>query len=214
MLPYTAEVYFALLERYLAALDPAAPVAELLAVAALALALRTLPGGDRLLAAYMAAGWLVTGLVFHAGFFAGLNFLAPLYAAAFTAQGLLLAWHGVARGRLFFAYRGDRASRSGVALLLLALAYPLLDGLVRLEWLGLRLAGLAPAPTVVLTLGLLLLAERPPRHLLVIPALWSLVAAFTAWHLGMMMDLVLPLLAAGTAWLLGRPGVAAANRPG
>jgi hypothetical protein len=206
VLPYTAEVYFALLERYLAALGPVAAAAELLIVAALAaIALRPLPGQDRAIAGLLAAGWLVTGLVFHGLYFGRLNFLAPVYATLFTVQGVLLVWHGVVRGRLAFRYRGDQAARAGTFLALVALAYPLLDGLFHPDWLGLRLAGLAPAPTVVLTLGLLLLAEAPPRHLLIIPGLWSLVAAFTAWHLAVPLDLGLPLLAAGTAWLVGMP---------
>jgi hypothetical protein len=201
MLPYTAAVYFALLERYLADLGPLSAGAELLAIAALiAITLRPQPVQDRAVGALLAGGWLITGVAFHGLYFSGLNFLAPVYAAAFTAQGLLLAWQGPVKGHLAFYFGGSWRTGLGVALALAALAWPLLDGLIHPEWTGLRPPGLAPTPTALFTLGLLLLAERPPRHLLIIPGLWSLVAAFTGWHLGIGIDLALPLLA-GAAWL-------------
>ena len=205
MLPYTADVYFALLGRYLADLGLLAAGFEVLVVMAMVAAtLGSRPGWDRAVAGLVAGSWLVTGLVFHGLYFSGLNFLAPVYAGLFAAQGLLLAWQGLWGRRLAFGFRGGGRGWAGMALTLAALAYPLLDGLMRPEWLGLRLVGLTPTPTVLLTLGLLLLAERPPRRLLIVPALWSGVAAVTGWHLGIFPDLALPVLVIATGLLLLR----------
>ena len=60
------------------------------------------------------------------------------------------------------------------------------------------MVGLAPGPTAVFTLGLLLLTARPhaapPR---VIPLLWTLVAGATAWILAIPQDLALPVAGLG-----------------
>jgi hypothetical protein len=203
MLPYTAGVYFALLERFNAALWPLPLAAVLLALAALTLTLYRVRGGDRLIGALLAAGW-AAGAVFHLRYFATLHFLAPVYGGLFVLQAVLLAWQGPLRNRLAFRFRPTPAGRAGLALALAALAaYPLLDGLGRADWLGLRLAGLAPSPTVLFTLGLLLLAAPVPRSLLVIPVLWALAAGYTAWWLAIPADLALPLLAVIAAVLAG-----------
>jgi hypothetical protein len=66
------------------------------------------------------------------------------------------------------------------------------------EWQALQHVGTAPAPTVILTFGVLLLAaERTPVHLLAIPVIWSIADGATAWALGLWWDLSLP--AAGMA---------------
>ena len=99
-------------------------------------------------------------------------------------------------GRLTFRLRRTAAARFGLALAVAALAgYPLIDGLAQPGWLGLRLVGVAPAPTVLFTLGLLLMAAHPPRHLLILPLLWSLLAGYTGWRLGVPADALLPVLA-------------------
>ena len=195
MFPYTATIYFHLLERYTAALWPLPVVAGVLAVAALLLALRPLPGSGRAVATLLAGAWLGVGGGFYLNHAVPLSYLAPPQGGLFLLQGLLLLWHGTVRNRLPFQYRGTAPHRAGLALAVAALvAYPLLDGLADSAWLGLRLAGLAPAPTMLFTTGLLMLA-RPPRHLLVLPFLWSLFAGFSAWRLAVPTDAALPVLA-------------------
>ena len=72
---------------------------------------------------------------------------------------------------------------------------PLGDGLLGWPWSSARLAGMDPCPTAVLTLGILLLA-RPPRPLaMIIPVLWTIIAAATGWVLGIGPDMALPLAA-------------------
>ncbi len=71
-------------------------------------------------------------------------------------------------------------------------------------WQGTPLVGLAPVPTTLYTLGILLLIEgRTPWHLLVIPVVWSLIDGATAWVLGIPEDLVLPAAGIATAGLVG-----------
>ncbi|MDX1540282.1 MAG: DUF6064 family protein, partial [Geminicoccaceae bacterium] len=178
MLPYTANVLFSNFAQYNAALWPLPVAAVLLALAALVLAFRPVRHGDRIVSSLLVLAWLWTGYGYHYLQFAQINFAAPIYAGFFLLQGLLLAWTGLARGHLAFGFRSDAFRWLGLLLALAAaLAVPLADGLLGYGWESVRIVGLAPTPTAVFTLGLLLMSGPPPaRHLAIIPLLWSLVA--------------------------------------
>jgi hypothetical protein len=56
--------------------------------------------------------------------------------------------------------------------------------------------GVAPAPTAIFTLGLLLLAKpRVPPGLMAIPVLWALIGGLMAVPLAIFEDMALPLAA-------------------
>jgi len=207
MLPYTAEVLDALLGDYHAAIAPGRPLGWLLSVAATVLALRGGGRGWRVAAALLAAGWLWVGLVFHYGHFGLINFAAPTYAGLFCLQSLLMIVAGSLAGRL----RGSAPPAGRVAGVLgacLALfALPVLARLLGTPWQAVPMPGTAPTPTALLTLGVLLLAARPPWYLFLLPALWAVIAGASGWWLGMPRELLLPaaliLLPLG-AWLGGK----------
>ncbi len=204
MLPYTAEVLFSLMGRYNAAMGPGVVAAPVLALAALALALRPQPGGGRVIAAILAAGWLWSGGVFHGQYFAPLNFAAPIYAVAFGVQGCLLLLSGVVLGRFTFRLRADAPGVAGAVVIIVALVVdPALSWLAGWPVAQTPVVGLAPNPTALFTLGMLLFA-RPmvPLHLLGLPVVWALWSGWMSWALGVTSDLVLPaaaLLALGVA---------------
>jgi len=197
MLPYTAEILFASFGQYNAGLWPLPLLALVLALAAILLTLRRVPGGSRMVAVILAAGWLWTGIGYHMLHFARLNFMAPLYGALFVLEGLLLLW-AARRARPIFRFDRRPLSWVGLALALAAAAWPLVDRLFGEPWVAGRIAGLAPEPTVVLTFGILLLASGGPRlYLAIIPVLWTLVASATGWILWIPQDL--PLAVIGVA---------------
>ena len=204
MLPFTADILFSSFEAYNRALWPLPILAFALALAAILLALRPVRGGDRMIGALLAAAWLWVGLRYHVLHHVAIDFSAPLYGAFFVLQGLLLAWTGVVRGRLAFRYRAGLPGWVGLMLALVAtIAWPLADALWGPGWPSVRLVGLAPTPTAVFTLGLLLLiGGRTPLHLAVIPALWTLVAGATAWILAIPQDLLLPVAGVGALILI------------
>jgi hypothetical protein len=76
-------------------------------------------------------------------------------------------------------------------------------------WRQAEVFGIAPDPTVVATVGLLLLSEsRPQWSLLVTPVLWCLISGVTLFALGSLEGWVLlptALLSVGAAALRGRP---------
>jgi hypothetical protein len=202
MLPYTAETLFASLAQYNSALWPIPPLALLVGLAAVLLTLRPMRHGDRLIGGVLAAAWLWIGVGYHLLHLARLDFAAPLYGILFALEGALLLLSTI-RGRLMFRFRGTLTGWVGVALAMLALAWPLLDRLAGLTWQAERVVLLAPIPTAVLTLALLLLvAGRTPLHLALVPLLWTLIAGATAWILWIPQDLVLPAVGLGGFGLL------------
>jgi hypothetical protein len=134
--------------------------------------------------AVMAMFWLWVGLVFHVVYHAPINSAAPGLAAAAVLQGLLL---------LLWAWRSGRNSRltakapcgrAGMIWLLVALLYGPLVGLADSNWAAVGYFATTPHTLIWATLGMLLLSERVP-WLYCLPALLlALVDATTAWLLG------------------------------
>jgi len=218
MLPFTAEILFSSFEQYNRALWPLPILASALVLAIILLILRPVPGGDRAIGALVALAWVWIGLGYHFLRLATIDFAAPLYAAFFVLEGLLIAWAGLVGRPIAFRFRADLCGWTGLALALGALAgYPLADGLTGPGWPSIRLVGLAPGPTTAFTLGLLLLVEgRTPLRLAVVPLLWTLVAGATGWVLGIPQDQALALAGVGGFALIlwhnwHRPGRARAG---
>jgi hypothetical protein len=63
-------------------------------------------------------------------------------------------------------------------------AYPIIAPLAGRGWYQAEVFGLAPDPTVIGTLGILLVAEPPRRGLLVAPILLIALSGATLWALG------------------------------
>lgn len=194
---FTPRTYYRLFEIYNAAIWPAQILALGLGLAILPLSRRASASSGRLIAAILAACWLWVGIAFHASRYATINAAAVYFAWAFGLEAVLLIWFGVVRGRLRFERPADLAGRVGMAIFLFALVVePLAGPLLGRGWKGIELFGVAPDPTAVATLGILLLARGRGRGLLtVIPAIWC---AITGAFLSAMKapDFWIPLLAA------------------
>lgn len=185
---FSPRTYYRLLERHNLALWPAHIVALLLAAVIAALLRRPGTGSGRTIAAVLAAMWAWTGWAFVAVRYATINWAAPWLAALFAAEVLLLAGVGVAKGAVRFRWRRDAGGLVGGALFLGSVAlYPLLGPALGRGWAQAEVFGIAPDPTVLGTLGLLMLAEGPRRArvaLLVAPVAWCVLSGVTLLAMG------------------------------
>ena len=193
MLPFDADALFATFAQQNRALWPAPAVVLMLALGAIVLAVRPPPWGAKVIGTVVAAGWLWVAIGWHFLVFAGLNFMAPLYGAAFWPRDAPCLVDLARPTRVSLAPRPLRLG--GLALAVVAVVgYPLVDRFTGLDWAAVRVAGLAPCPTALLTMSFLLLSDgRKPLLLLLIPVLWTLVAGASGWSLGIPHDAVLPL---------------------
>lgn len=178
-LMFEPRTYYRLFERINGELWPAPLLALALGVALLALAWRGRAPRAALL--LLVPAWLTVAVAFHWQRYAPINFLAPGYAWASVLEGALLLAAATGRAKWLSVGTDRTPDRLGLALLTGAvLLQPLLGPLHGRAWQGVELFGLAPDPTALATLGLVV-ALRGPWALLVIPVLLALASGATLW---------------------------------
>lgn len=177
-IPFTAEVYFRLCERLHETPLPVRLGLPLAGFAAVVLALR---GRHRQAAALLAAAFVATAWLYQFRLYAELTPVGTVFGWLFLAQaGVLAAWGGLARAAP--APCSAFVTTAGLALVAAGLvAWPLLAPATGQPWRAAQTFGLAPDPTVVASLGILLLAADPRwlLALLPVPFLWCAVNAAT-----------------------------------
>jgi hypothetical protein len=181
--PFTAEVYFRLIERVNAADWP-------LHLLTLAAALALLPllhrGHGRTAGLILAALWAWVGYAFLLREYASLNWVGRYFAWAFWLQAALLAGAGLS-GRLGADERSNPTlvRRVGQGLYLAGVGYPAIAIATGAGWARAEVVGIHPDPTVMVALGLCLLGLRGGLFwaALIVPLGWCLVSGVTLWVL-------------------------------
>ena len=133
----------------------------------------------------LSAVWLWVGWAFLWERYATINWAAQYVALAFAAQAVLLTGAGLMRSNAA-ARPGTAARGLGWLLAAAGLLYPLLGLAAGRPWAQVEVFGMAPEPTALFTLGLLLLGGQPVSRagrtlLFAIPLLCLLLGAATAW---------------------------------
>ena len=197
ILLFSPRTYYRLFELYNLAIWPAQILALALGVMILALLLRLPPWHGRAIAAILAACWLWVAWAYFVERYDTINWAARYFAAGFALQALLLLWSGVMRTRLTMRLCQSIGRRAGLGLFLFALIVQPLIGplLVGRPWTQVEIFGIAPDPTAVATLGLIVAADRPLRHLYAVPLLWCAISGATLWTMQSPDALVLPAAA-------------------
>ena len=169
MLPFTTEEFFAIFARYNTTIWPAQIGAVALGLAALILLFRSGPLASRVICLILAAFWLLMGTGYHLLFFTRINTLAYAFGLLFVAQAALLFVEGMIRRQITFRAEADWRACLAWALIGYALIiYPLIGLFGSHPNPMTPLFGVAPCPTTIFTLGLLLFSNANWR-LFVIP---------------------------------------------
>jgi hypothetical protein len=212
---FSPRTYYRLFELYNWEVWPAQIVAVALGVAILAQWRRD----GRFIAVILAGLWLWVAWAYLLNRYDTINWAAKYFSAGYALPALLLAVTGVTHARLRLRPIADRLGGAGLAIFLFALiVQPLIGPLAGRPWAQMEIFGIAPDPTVVATLGILLAAERPHWGLLVIPVVWCAVSGATLWIMQSPDALLLPAAAALglvlTAWKASRRLRTAASAAG
>jgi len=189
---FSARTYHRLFERYNAETWPVHLLACALALALAWLLIRrtSAPRTARAACALLAAAWLWIAWAFHLQRYADINWAAVWFAAAYALQGLLLLLAAACD------WRRQPGPRDTIGLALFGAALFIQPWLTVVlsgrPWREIELFGLAPDPTALGTIGLLLVL-RPARAsgaartlhaaLWPVPLLWCLIGAMTRWTL-------------------------------
>jgi uncharacterized protein DUF6064 len=194
---FSPRTYYRLFELYNAAIWPLQIVGFALGVALLGLLLRDVVWRGRAIAAVLAVCWLWVAWAYLLERYDTINWAASYFAVGFALEALLLVWVGIIRDRLRFRPGLDLAGKAGLCIFLFALAvHPLIGPLTGRPWLQSELLGVAPDPTAIATLGVLVAAQRPHWQLLVIPLIWCAISGATLWTMQSPDALVVPVVAA------------------
>lgn len=176
------------------------PLHVVAAAAGIAVAWAMRRGGTtnrRLAASLLAIAWAWVAWAFFVRHYASINWAAPAMAAAFAVQASLLALAAAS------TTSPQAPARIGGITLIVAglLLQPALGLLLGRPWVQLELFGMAPDPTVTVTLGLLALWPRTRWSVLLwpVPLLWCAISAATLWTMRDPDFWLMPLLA---AWVL------------
>jgi hypothetical protein len=205
LLMFSADTYFRLFEWMNRRWWPAPVVGALLSM--LVLGAAVCRRASLFALGLLALAWTSAALFYFRDGFAGIHWLGLWWMGAFLLQALLwLVWATAARP-VFTAQALGRAP--GLMLVLAAVAWPALTlALQHPPWQA-EVVGLAPEPTVLLSLGLLLTLQPTRRWaagLLVVPLAWCVFSGATLSAMEQPHAWVLPLAGsiAGMALLLLR----------
>ncbi|WP_065751726.1 DUF6064 family protein [Bradyrhizobium paxllaeri] len=143
------------------------------------------PGSSaRWVASILAMLWIFVGWSFLWNRYATINWAAAYIAPAFFVEGVLLLVASL-HGALTFDRRGPADWIGYLIIGFALLGQPLLAPLQGRGWASSEVFGIAPDPTVIATLGVLLLARgRLLPLLLPIPILWCLLSGLTLQTMG------------------------------
>jgi hypothetical protein len=193
---FSPRTYWRMFELHNAAMWPQQVPVLAMGLALILLAAWRPRAHGRLIALLLAIQWAHVAWSFLWLRYATINWAAVYVAPVFAAEGALLLVAGTLLDRLAFD-RGGWARSVGLSITIFAVAgYPWLAPLSGRPIGGAEIFGIAPDPTVIGTLGLLLLARgKLPILLLAIPLLWCAASAATLWA-----------MEAPEAWIL--PGAA------
>ncbi|MFW6374349.1 MAG: DUF6064 family protein [Thermodesulfobacteriota bacterium] len=190
---FSPQTYYRLFELYHRSIWPAQ-----IPGFALGIAILWLLGSDdrqeRWISLILAACWLWVAWGFHWMWYRSINWAAGYFAVGFTLEALLLIRTGTLRNRLQMHSSRPLFRRCGIALFLFALIIqPLIRPVFGRPWVEAELFGVAPDPTVLATLGVLLVVDKKTHWtLLIIPLLWCAVTGATLWAMESSEALVMP----------------------
>lgn len=183
---FSPRTYYRLIERHNAAVWPGQVATLALGLVILGLLGRPRARRGRIVFVILAALWAWIAWAFLWRRYAAINWVAVYCAWLFAIQTLLLVWIGVVRGAVNVRGARNAASMLGTGLFVLALAlYPALAPLLGRGWRQAEVFGVAPDPTVVATVGVLLLTEGSARWVVLLaPAIWCAFSGATLWAMG------------------------------
>jgi len=202
---FSPRVYWRMFELHNEAVWPLQVIAVLLGAAILVWSVRPRPWSDRVIWAVIAAAWIFVAWGFLWTRYATINWAAVYAVPIFAAEGLLLAWIGTWRAGLRLAVRKAVPILAGLALLLYSLVvHPFVAMLLGRPIQAAEIAGIAPDPTAMATLGLLLMVPGGA-------VTWALIAVPLAWCV--VSWVTLRTMGAPEAWVpLTTAGIAVAAR--
>jgi hypothetical protein len=182
LLLFAPRTYWRLIELHNQAVWPLHLAAILLAAGILFLVVRPRRWSGLAISALLALAWASVAWSFLSGSYAAINWAARYAAALFFLQAVLFVGLGVWRGRLSFGAAAGVSRAAGIALYVYAVAlHPLAAVLAGRPLAAAEVVAIAPDPTAIATLGLLVTLPRGGGAfgMSLVPITWCLFSGVT-----------------------------------
>lgn len=190
-MPFSQDQFFEVFAQYNQAIWPLPILAYVAGLAVLGLLFTGSRGATIIISVILAAMWAVNGVGYHWLFFARVNPVAQGFATLFVLQAILLSVAIRFWPEMRIRARRDARSITGLAMIGFAMiVYPIWGHFAGHAYPAAPVFGLAPCPTTIFTIGVLLMGDwAAVRRLLIVPALWAAIGGSAAFLLGVPQDL-------------------------
>ena len=185
LLMFSPDTYFRIIELYNQSMWPLQFVSLFMGFGLLWVLPRPFPAQKYLVIFILAISWGWVGYGFHYLYFSTINWFAFFYAITFFLQACLILIYGLFNKSLSFSITGSSTKHFGVLFLLIGLLiYPMITTAMHGFWRA-EFLGLMAVPTLMVTLGTLLLTQfTPPLLLMILPIISATVGSLSAWTIG------------------------------
>lgn len=189
-MPFTVDDFFQVFAQYNQAIWPLQLIAYAFATIVVATLFVPSAWQARFITLILAAMWALNGVAYQWIFFSAVNPAARFFAAIFVAEAIALTASSFVSSDLRFRIGKDGTSLLGLLLIAFAtIAYPVWGWSAGHVYPALPAFGVAPCPTAIFTIGILILGTwSTVRWLLVVPIVWSAVGGSAAIFLQVSQD--------------------------
>lgn len=190
-IPFTEEQFLGVFMQYNTAVFPFQIVILLMGFGALYLLHSKKLNRNKSIGCILGFLWLWIGVAYHIRFFTDINQAAYVFGALFITEGLLLLICAF-RNKLNFSNSLSGLNMAGYILIIYGLViYPILCLMLERELVKTIALGL-PCPSSIFTLGFfMLLDEKAPKYLFIIPFAWAVIGLSAAINLGIYQDFIM-----------------------
>ena len=176
---FSETAYYRQFELYNQAIWPLHGVAILFTLLILYALWKKPVWAGRVVSGILVVSWIWVAWAFLYQRFDQIHVVADGYAIGFVLQAGLLTKYGVIKNRLIrFTTSQPRMIIGAGTLFIALLFYPFIALLAGRSWLQFEMFALAPDPTVLTTLAILLI-NKAPHVLYVIPVTWLIISGMT-----------------------------------
>ncbi|WP_126454403.1 DUF6064 family protein [Sulfuriflexus mobilis] len=178
---FSETAYYRQFELYNQAIWPLHCVAILFSLLMLYMLWKNSAWAGRVISGLLVVSWLWVAWAFLYQRFYQIHVVADWYALGFVLHAGFLAWYGVVKNRFDRVVSSRPGMIIGAALLSIALiVYPFIAVIRGRGWMQFEMFALAPDPTVLATVAILLF-YKAPKVLYAIPIIWVLISGMTLY---------------------------------
>lgn len=178
---FSETAYYRQFELYNQAIWPLHIVAIVFALVILYTVWRSPGCAGRVVSAILVTSWLWVAWAFLYERFYQIHVVADWYALGFVLQAGLITRQGLIKNRLASIEKRTNRYIFSISMLCMAVCvYPFIAVISGRDWQQFEMFTLAPDPTAIATIAILLL-YKAPRALYMIPVIWIAVSGLTLY---------------------------------